>query len=249
MNEPVFIYVLLVGLSILGIIKNSISFNPIYFHCDNYILSTYLYFILSWAIALSTVTGLSYYNVTLQKLFTKPFTILLFISSLLLMVGLMIIPMKMFFTKHLIYIAEIVLLGITLYPLYLRSREKFNHVGLTTLSVLVVLSILAYMKPNLIDDNIIVYLVIGLLALLFGRLVEVFLLDQKDPKTQKYSRIISYISILLFSLFIMYDTKSIIRNAKNCKVSAFGPDYINESINLFLDSLNLFSSTYHVQHD
>ena len=37
MNEPVFVYFMLIGLSILGILKNSVSFNPLRFHCDNYI--------------------------------------------------------------------------------------------------------------------------------------------------------------------------------------------------------------------
>ena len=38
----------------------------------------------------------------------------------------------------------------------------------------------------------------------------------------------------------MYDTKKIIVNADNC----VNPDYINESINLFLDTLNLFQTNY-----
>ena len=44
----------------------------------------------------------------------------------------------------------------------------------------------------------------------------------------------------------MYDTKSIMKNAIECKVSPFGPDYIKEAINLFLDSVNLFSGLYDV---
>ena len=65
----------------------------------------------------------------------------------------------------------------------------------------------------------------------------------------KFSNAINYIVILLFSFYIMYDTKSIIRNAEQCKVSPFGPDYIREAINLFLDSLNMFSGLYHVRND
>lgn len=249
MNEPIFIYLLLIGLSALGIIQNSISFSPLRFHCNNYILSTYLYFILSWGIALSTVTGLDYYKVPLEKIFTKPFTILLFISCLLLMMGLMTMPPSMFFTKHMMYLGEIILLGITLYPLYIYNKERFNHVGLTTICILLVLSVLAYIRPQLINDSIVIYLCIGLLAIIFARLIDIFFLDDKNPNSHKYSKGISYVSIVLFSLFIMYDTKMIVRNSKTCSVSPFGPDYINESIRLFLDTINIFSSTYHVSSD
>ena len=38
----------------------------------------------------------------------------------------------------------------------------------------------------------------------------------------------------------MYDTKKVLVNADKC----VNPDYINESINLVLDSLNLFTSIY-----
>ena len=86
MNEPVFVYFMLIGLSILGILKNSVSFNPLRFHCDNYIFSTYLYFILSWGIALATVTSLSKYKYNVNELFTGPFLVVIFLLSILLLV-------------------------------------------------------------------------------------------------------------------------------------------------------------------
>ena len=70
-----------------------------------------------------------------------------------------------------------------------------------------------------------------------------------DSRIIAYPLEVCFLLILLFSFYIMYDTKSIIRNAKQCKVSPFGPDYIREAINLFLDSLNMFSGLYHVRND
>ena len=43
MNSEILKYVLLIAFSILGIFKNSISFNPTRFHCDNYILNNYVH--------------------------------------------------------------------------------------------------------------------------------------------------------------------------------------------------------------
>ena len=47
MNQPVLTYFILIGLCVMGIFKNSVSLTPLRFHCNNYILSTYLYFILN----------------------------------------------------------------------------------------------------------------------------------------------------------------------------------------------------------
>ena len=249
MDESVFVYFMLIGLSILGIMKNSVSFNPMRFHCDNYILSTYLYFILSWGIALATVTSMSKKKYDLKNLFTGPFLVLIFLTSMLLIVGLSMIPPQMFFTKHILFILEIILLGVTLYPLYLLDKDRFNHVGMTTLLILTILSILVYVNPNIIHDNIITYLFIGLLGVIIARLIEIYFLYAKKEVNSKYSKLINYVIIILFSFYIMYDTKSIIRNAKQCKVSPFGPDYIREAINLFLDSLNMFSGVYHAGNE
>ena len=58
MNNEILKYVLLIGFSVFGIINNSLDFNPIRFKCENYILNSYLYFLLSWGIILTTITQL-----------------------------------------------------------------------------------------------------------------------------------------------------------------------------------------------
>ena len=56
----------------------------------------------------------------------------------------------------------------------------------------------------------------------------------------------SYFFIGLFVLFILYDTKKIQVNAKNCKTLKV--DYINESLGIVLDALNLFQNIADVQN-
>ena len=58
-----------------------------------------------------------------------------------------------------------------------------------------------------------------------------------SKKMLKYT---AYISILLFTLMLLYDTKKMQINAKNCVDGK--ADYINESLNLFLDIRNLFEN-------
>lgn len=251
MNNPILYYVILVGISVLGIFKNSVSLSPLRFHCNNYMLNTYLYFILSWGIVLSTVTAVQYKNIPLQQIFTKPFTILLTIGCIALILGLMAIKAKTsFITKHILFILLLVLFGVTLYPLYILNKDRFNHVGLTTIAIFLVLSTITALKPELISDSWSMYLFIAVIALFIARLVEIFVIERGDDgKLSNYSRMVSYGAICIFSLFIMYDTKQVLVNASGCKVSPFGPDYINESINLFLDSMNLFTNLYRVESD
>lgn len=239
MNVLVLSYVLLVGLSVIGIYHNSVSLQPLRFHCNNYILSTYLYFILSWGISLATMSILDAKKVPIDKIFTRKFTIMLVIVSLLLIIALSYIPAERFLLKHLVFILELITIGISLYPLYIIYRDRFNHVGLTTLLLILILSFLAYYRPTILNDNIGSGLLIALLTIIIARIIEYFV---SNKSMVPYSRVINYTSIVLFSLYIVHDTKSIIRNSKTCKMSPFGPDFIRESIHLFLDSLNIFSS-------
>lgn len=248
-DDPFIFYTILIGLSVLGIFKNSVRFNPIRFHCDNYIFSTYLYFILSWAIALATVTKMSKDRYELNKVFTGPFMVMIFLCSILLLMGIMMLPNKFFLTRHVFFILKLILIGVTLYPLYVLNKERFNHVAITTLLILTILSILVFINPNLISDNIVTYLFIGLLGVVIARLVELFIVYKSKKPNSEYSKILNYIVIILFSLYIMYDTKTIIKNSKDCRLNPFGPDFIQEAINLFLDSLNMFSGIYHVRND
>ena len=237
MNSDILFYFILIGFVTLGIFTNSVDFNPIQFHCDNYILNTYLYLILSWAIIMATNSVLKSNNIALHDLFSGPYTIIFFLASLGLLMGVYFIPPKLFFTKHLLYIILIITMGVFLYPYYINNKKLFNHVGITTLLMLVVLSVISFAFPQLIRKSWGTYLFIGLTGILIARIAELF--TGYEPG-EKRSKIISYISIIIFSLYIMYDTKKIIINADNC----VNPDYINESLGLFLDTLNIFQNNY-----
>ena len=228
MNNDVLYYTLLIGFTILGIFKNSVSFSPIRFHCDNYVLNTYLYFILSWGIIMATTTTLKNFNIKLDQLFSGPFTILLALSSICLLVGLLFVPPRLFFTKHLLYIAQMVLLGLTMYPYYVNNKALFYHVAITTLAILVFLSLLTFFAPYIVKDSWFIYLFIGLIGIIIARIVEIIMTYTYKEKP-KFSKWVSYISIVIFSLFIMYDTKKVLVNADKC----VNPDYINESKVLF----------------
>jgi FtsH-binding integral membrane protein len=243
MDFEILKYVLVIAFSVLGIMKNSIGFKNGFpqFVCSNYVLNTYLYLVLSWGIILSTVVSLNKFKVPLNTLFSGPVTIMLFLTSIVMIIGLTIMPPKYFLTKHVMYLFEIAILGVFLYPMYVNNKSLFNHVGLTTLIVLIGLSVISYYNQDLIKESWGYYLFFALVVLLIARCVEMFLLYNQS--IDRSSKLISYVAIGLFALYIMYDTKKVIVNSKNC----VNPDYIRESLNLFLDSLNMFTNIYHVR--
>lgn len=62
------------------------------------------------------------------------------------------------------------------------------------------------------------------------------LLNKNKKSQNKQINILNYCFVILFSLLLLYDTKKIQFNSKNCII----PDYINESIGIFLDIINIF---------
>ena len=233
-------------LAIFLIATNTLDFNPIRFHCENYILNSYLYLFLSIAIIFSTVFSMNNLNVNINNLFAGSSRFLLFILSIILMVSLIMLTPKYFFTKHILWILWIILMGIFIYPLYKYKRNLFYHCGIATLTIVTVLSLLAFSKPDLIKDSWGFNLFIILLGLVVARVVEQLLGNWKIIDQNKYNKMFSYISIVLFSFFILYDTKMIIKNAGLCGTS-LDPDYINQSIDILLDSLNIFTNLANIK--
>ena len=133
-------------------------------------------------------------------------------------------------------------MGVLIYPLYVNNIDLFKQVGLSTLMLVTTLSLVIYLFPNIMKDSIYTYLFIGLIGLTIARLVELFMVYKNQKIDSNYNRILSYISVFLFSLFIMYDTKRLFIGAQNCT----NPDYINNSLNLFLDSVNIFTNMYNI---
>jgi FtsH-binding integral membrane protein len=235
--------ILFIVLTIFMIAKNSLSFSPIRFHCPNYILNTYLYTFLSIAILLTTILSIKKINISLEQLFTGPGRFLLLFLSIIMIVAVMTVSPQYFFTKHIIWVLYLVLMGTILYPIYDTYKESFTHSAITTAAIMVFLSTIAFMKPELISlswSNILLMLTI---SLLITNISERMLAYNSVIDSQKYNKMISYGAIMLFSFWVLYDTKRVIVNADNC----VNPDYINQSLDFVLDSLNIFTNLINIK--
>ena len=206
--------------------------------CNKYILNTYLYIILSLLIVSITILLLDHNNILMiySKYHNYIFWILFLLTVGFLLLTMNIPPEKTII-KHITWLIFIILIGITLYPIYKLSELSsiLSSTIFTTFSLVVILSIIAFYKPELISLSWGPILFILLVAGLILR-IGLYLFSSKE--TSKFSILLSYGFIILFSFLLLYDTKKMQINAINCKI----PNYINESLGIFLDIINLFSN-------
>ena len=75
-----------------------------------------------------------------------------------------------------------------------------------------------------------------LLAGIVLELISIFVFGTHRDRQSYIYKGFMYFFIVLFSFYVLYDTKMLQVRAKLCKVA----DYLNESLNLFLDIVNIF---------
>jgi len=217
------------------------SFKDKKFTCSNYILNTYLYIILSLIIvSLIVLIIQSYFNNRI-KLIGKFYWIFFVIVLLSLMATLYVNPQKIII-KHIFWFIFIFLMGITLYPIYQYTKDNdiFLKTTITCLVIVLSLTFIAFIKPEFISLSWGPVLLVLLIAGIIMRLCDIFLNKNKNNNWTYY---LSYFFVFIFSFLLLYDTKKLQVNAKTCK----DPDYINESIGIFLDIINIYSNTSLIQ--
>ena len=222
---------------IFAIANSAIKNNK--FICNRYILNTYLYIILTLNIIALQVLLMKYNNINFNP------NLLIVIAIFIVTIGCIIAlhgisPMQMVL-KHSVWILFILLMGLMFYPMYLIYSKQQGLIMSTILTTLILffgLSLVAYLKPDLISLS---WGPVLFVLLCSGIVMEiVMILLSKDYGSKDYGskrfKIMSYFFIGLFMMYILYDTKRLQINAKNCIVA----DYIIESLKLFLDIWNIF---------
>ena len=228
----IFVGILIFVCVIFGIANSAIRNKK--FVCNRYILNTYLYIILTLNIIALQMLIMEYNKIDFQP------NLLLFIGIFILTIGCIIAMHKIsplqIILKHSVWILFIILIGLIFYPMYsLYTNQKglIMSAILTTVLLFIGLSAIAYLKPEFISLSwgpVLLVLLVGVI------IVELLALAFAGDNTSTIFKYSSYFVIGLFMLFILYDTKRLQINAKNCVIA----DYISESVKLFLDIWNIF---------
>ena len=228
----IFVGILIFVCVIFGIANSAIRNKK--FVCNRYILNTYLYIILTLNIIALQMLIMEYTKIDFQPNF------LVFIGIFILTIGCIIAMHKIsplqIVLKHSVWILFIILMGLIFYPIYSLYTNKKGLIMsaiLTTVLLFIGLSAIAYLKPEFISLSWAPVLLVLLVGVIIVELLALAFVRDNTSNIFKYS---SYFVIGLFMLFILYDTKRLQINAKNCVIA----DYISESVKLFLDIWNIF---------
>lgn len=183
------------------------------------------------------LTALSAENPVAGDLSKKPLTHILFLIVLLvLLFSVLSVPVGPL--KYALFAFLCVLLGQNLTGLEQRLKQKqlLSSVLFYTGTVFVTMVGLGlYDSQNMLGWGI--YLSFALVALLVAMLFSALFIENPEERTS-INMWISRLIVLLFTFFIAFDVEVLKENAKACKGE---PDYINESMGLYLDIINLFT--------
>jgi FtsH-binding integral membrane protein len=230
----IFIAVLVLILLLFSIAFN--SFKKGQFTCNKYIMNTYLYVILTFNIIALLCLVLEHNNISFL------FSLWQFLGLFLIVMGilafLIYLDPKYIVSKHLLWLLFIFGLGMIFYPMYNSFKDKniVLSAALTTILLTLILSAIAFIKPEWISLSMGPILFFLLLAIIIMEITLLIVYRKDYSKVQNLFRATSYFVIFLFIGFILYDTKMLQIRAKEC-VKA---DYLNESLKLFLDIFNIF---------
>ena len=227
------------------------AFKKGHFTCNRYILNTYLYILMALVIMCLEVLAFDLHNVQVGFLNIFP-GMWSFLFILVLVIGWLILTMSInprnVLVKHICWFILTLLFGYLAYPAYQKSKHQNTllPVLLSLVAILVVFSAVAFVKPEWISFSwgpVLLFLLVG--VIITNLLFLVTVNKRSKDKNEKFIRGISYFIIVLFIFFIMYDTKQIIVAAKACQEKTV--DYINQSLGIVLDALNIFQSLVNVQ--
>jgi hypothetical protein len=182
------------------------------------------------------VTGISTENPIIDGIEKKPLTHLsLVMFTFFLLFAIMFSEIGPF--KYLLFALFCGILGQTITGFTKRLKQE----NLLSNTLIIVGTIFVAMTGiGLLDRGNMLGWGVYLSAALFG-LIIAMIVTSMTTKTKKDADIahlwISRLIVVLFTLYIGFDVEVLKLNAKLCKSN---PDYVNESLNIYLDILNLF---------
>jgi len=200
--------------------------------CENYVTNTYLYLALSMCYIYFNINKFSSYSHHI------------FIPFLVSMAAIIYITMNKPKTQsgiainHIVWFIFLTALSFMIIPITSMSSDSMIYMALYfTFSIFIIMSALVYMYPSFFKKTI-NFMFPGLLvALIMIILIELYLIFIKQKYPTNIHRYISYAVVILFSLFISYDTQLMFEEAEICRKYA---NYPESSIKFILDVVNIF---------
>ena len=208
--------------------------------CDNYIFNVYMYILIA-------LFGTIFMYLALNDTDPKNKIRQYIYNNIGIMIGFFILSIVPYFVMayystnqiitHLMFLILIAMYGVSFHFGIAGINNKILiEALLQCIVVMISLSIIVFTYPDAIKSSWNYQLLIILILLIIAQTVTYYVIGPSDPKFNYYQKLFSYFGIVLFSAFILVDTKKVIERSKTCIV----PNYPQASINIFLDGMNLF---------
>jgi FtsH-binding integral membrane protein len=200
--------------------------------CEYFIAKTFAHLLGSLL-----VTGVSMEHPVMSNMHTKPLTnLLIFLLSLAVLY--LTLNTEPGIYKYILFSIFCVLLGQSLLGTVnrLKLKGQLYDVMYNTALIFSTMTIIGIVdNQNLLSWGTYLYACLSVLIISF--IISSFF-PSSEQKTAGNSIWLSRVMVVLFALFIGFDVEILKENAKRCK----NPDYVNESINLYFDILNLVNT-------
>ena len=149
--------------------------------------------------------------------------------------------------NHMVWTFFIASMALSLAPRVI-SNELSPYVNSSifiTASIFIVMSLLVYGFPRFFEETYSVMkttLLLALIVVIIMELINLYLGDVESLISRH--RKLSYVVIVIFSLYISYDTQELLMLADKCRNY---PNYPKVSVSFFLDVINIFARILFLQ--
>lgn len=217
-----------------------------------YVLNTYLYITLAVLLIGSVWLGAEDYNLFDEKDVGRNLFILVIVMFGSLFVTLLT-SNDQNVIKHIAWLTFVLCLGFTTYLHYKKSvhDDTILKVLCTLLAIMAVLSYVAYTQPLNTFASWQKPMMYILSTLIVVEMFDLIFLNKGEDFINR-TKIYSWITILLFSGFVLYDTQKILSDGIGITASCESKsqikcaDYPKASLGLVLDAVNLFQALSNV---
>lgn len=247
-NTNTTIFVICICILILSFLIKNNAFKHNKPTCDNYVVNSYLYITLASLLTIGFIYILNYiYNdflITYTSFFGSDknipslYLIISFISFILLVFIMNTIhyinPSK-FIVTHILWILIIILFSNVLYPI-IKIKQYSSYINLSILSTAVIMFLMAIIVKlypsyfNKINSLLFIVCFISLITIIVTDVINDVVI-----KHTSYNQYITYFGVVVFTLFIVFDTTNLYKRALYCKM----PNYPSSSVDLLIDCYNL----------
>lgn len=224
---------------------------------NDYVVNTYMYILLALFFLIIIMMLMDDINMkygTFDNINTCTF-LAVFVISIVILFAFSYIDRKNYLLRHILWLVYIICIAIIIFPIYDIAKQT-SILWKTIAAVVLIVVGLTYMASKFPIDYFNSwgpYLSIGLIGLIFFWLIDLIFVDNSNQ--HGIQKIYGVIAIVLFSGFILYDTKKIYQNAdiamidcQNINNQLRCADYPQESLALFLDITNMFINMVMVQN-